>query len=583
MDRKTRNLLIIIGVVIIAIIAIAGVILYSQNLILTSKKDEFQKAFNLSFSQISEFINYNPEKDYTDELESVDYTEDTKINIDYQKNDTTFEEYTADITGTTINTTDKAYKDITLRYGDSEILNLEYLQENDELGINFLDIPNRFIAIENNQLGDLLSKLGIETININSIDKSEILSLLDFTEEEKQTLIETYINIIVNETTEDSYTYQSNVTLSIDENQTIDAEQYTLTLGDSQIRRIVENVLNQLKNDEIILNKLRANNTITSADTVYVEYIDNLLTEFQAITARLSDLKISVYLVENVVINTTIEYDQIALSFDITNSDNEQNLNLQYQNNAQENAHMANFTLNKKIDDNRREYTLTYSDSENNNLWMTRSIVTMERKTFVDTAITFSNNNINQLEIYIDQNITKGNVGDITLDFSRAIVLNGYDEETLNSAITSLRSSIIDILNQRQEELNTEFINTIIENLNRIAQEQAQREAEEVENFNQKFSLYQSENVNSEIVDNLLNVVVENISDYEMIEQPSEDEEVTIYSFVINIEENSSNSEAIDTIRRNLNTDITYNISFGYDNDNKINRVTIEPYVEPEE
>lgn len=583
MDRKTRNLLIIIGVVIIAIIAIAGVILYSQNLILTSKKDEFQKAFNLSFSQISEFINYNPEKDYTDELESVDYTEDTKINIDYQKNDTTFEEYTADITGTTINTTDKAYKDITLRYGDSEILNLEYLQENDELGINFLDIPNRFIAVENNQLGDLLSKLGIETININSIDKSEILSLLDFTEEEKQTLIETYINIIVNETTEDSYTYQSNVTLSIDENQTIDAEQYTLTLGDSQIRRIVENVLNQLKNDEIILNKLRANNTITSADTVYVEYIDNLLTEFQAITARLSDLKISVYVVENVVINTTIEYDQIALSFDITNSDNEQNLNLQYQNNAQENAHMANFTLNKKIDDNRREYTLTYSDSENNNLWMTRSIVTMERKTFVDTAITFSNNNINQLEIYIDQNITKGNVGDITLDFSRAIVLNGYDEETLNLAITSLRSSIIDILNQRQEELNTEFINTIIENLNRIAQEQAQREAEEVENFNQKFSLYQSENVNSEIVDNLLNVVVENISDYEMIEQPSEDEEVTIYSFVINIEENSSNSEAIDTIRRNLNTDITYNISFGYDNDNKINRVTIEPYVEPEE
>ena len=583
MDRKTRNLLIIIGVVIIAIIAIAGVILYSQNLILTSKKDEFQKAFNLSFSQISEFINYNPEKDYTDELESVDYTEDTKINIDYQKNDTTFEEYTADITGTTINTTDKAYKDITLRYGDSEILNLEYLQENDELGINFLDIPNRFIAVENNQLGDLLSKLGIETININSIDKSEILSLLDFTEEEKQTLIETYINIIVNETTEDSYTYQSNVTLSIDENQTIDAEQYTLTLGDSQIRRIVENVLNQLKNDEIILNKLRANNTITSADTVYVEYIDNLLTEFQAITARLSDLKISVYLVENVVINTTIEYDQIALSFDITNSDNEQNLNLQYQNNAQENAHMANFTLNKKIDDNRREYTLTYSDSENNNLWMTRSIVTMERKTFVDTAITFSNNNINQLEIYIDQNITKENVGDITLDFSRAIVLNGYDEETLNLAITSLRSSIIDILNQRQEELNTEFINTIIENLNRIAQEQAQREAEEVENFNQKFSLYQSENVNSEIVDNLLNVVVENISDYEMIEQPSEDEEVTIYSFVINIEENSSNSEAIDTIRRNLNTDITYNISFGYDNDNKINRVTIEPYVEPEE
>lgn len=583
MDRKTRNLLIIIGVVIIAIIAIAGVILYSQNLILTSKKDEFQKAFNLSFSQISEFINYNPEKDYTDELESVDYTEDTKINIDYQKNDTTFEEYTADITGTTINTTDKAYKDITLRYGNSEILNLEYLQENDELGINFLDIPNRFIAVENNQLGDLLNKLGIETININSIDKSEILSLLDFTEEEKQTLIETYINIIVNETTEDSYTYQSNVTLSIDENQTIDAEQYTLTLGDSQIRRIVENVLNQLKNDEIILNKLRANNTITSADTVYVEYIDNLLTEFQAITARLSDLKISVYLVENVVINTTIEYDQIALSFDITNSDNEQNLNLQYQNNAQENAHMANFTLNKKIDDNRREYTLTYSDSENNNLWMTRSIVTMERKTFVDTAITFSNNNINQLEIYIDQNITKENVGDITLDFSRAIVLNGYDEETLNSAITSLRSSITDILNQRQEELNTEFINTIIENLNRIAQEQAQREAEEVENFNQKFSLYQSENVNSEIVDNLLNVVVENISDYEMIEQPSEDEEVTIYSFVINIEENSSNSEAIETIRRNLNTDITYNISFGYDNDNKINRVTIEPYVEPEE
>ena len=244
---------------------------------------------------------------------------------------------------------------------------------------------------------------------------------------------------------------------------------------------------------------------------------------------------------------------------------------------------MANFTLNKKIDDNRREYTLTYSDGENSNVSITRSIVTMERKTFVDTAITFSNNNINQLEIYIDQNITKGNVGDITLDFSRAIVLNGYDEETLNSAITSLRSSIIDILNQRQEELNTEFINTIIENLNRIAQEQAQREAEEVENFNQKFSLYQSENVNSEIVDNLLNVVVENISDYEMIEQPSEDEEVTIYSFVINIEENSANSEAIDTIRRNLNTDITYNISFGYDNDNKINRVTIEPYVEPEE
>ena len=91
----------------------------------------------------------------------------------------------------------------------------------------------------------------------------------------------------------------------------------------------------------------------------------------------------------------------------------------------------------------------------------------------------------------------------------------------IKSILDNLKKRVITSLENSQSIINTKLLGNIIlkidENQQKIAQEQKSEEELKKENFNNKFALYEGEDLELEYVKKLLKTVGQNMSDYKVI------------------------------------------------------------------
>ena len=148
------------------------------------------------------------------------------------------------------------------------------------LSIRFTDIILQFISIENNNLEQLATNIGIDEQLLNSLFSSYSESNIKFTNEELQTLKNKYINIISSNIPKDNFQKQSKAMITIN-NNTITTNAYILELSGEQHKQLKLNILENLKQEEIILQKL------ISLDEKYGEIINSSIEENYAKYCRL--------------------------------------------------------------------------------------------------------------------------------------------------------------------------------------------------------------------------------------------------------------------------------------------------------
>lgn len=167
---------------------------------------------------------------------------------------------------------------------------MNYLKEKDLYGVQFKDIVNQYIVVENKNLEDFTSKLGIQNINIIP-DKIENINL---NYEEMKQIFNKYLNIIIEIVPESNYSKIEKGNISL-EDKTVQADGYRINLKGKDVQIILTRILETAKNDEQVFNLLNNNITFSDYQNNIQKLLDNI-SRFELLNEENTDLiTINVY------------------------------------------------------------------------------------------------------------------------------------------------------------------------------------------------------------------------------------------------------------------------------------------------
>ena len=582
MIKKKKRKVIIITFSIIAILAIisAFVALYLFTDMFKSNKVLFAKYLSQNVNNIQSMQNNFKNSEYDNLLEQNKYTSTTDIKVNYINGlGTTLENTSNAINNLRINVdgqTDLSqgynYQNIKLLNNNENIATVEYIQDNNKYGIRFSDLFQQFTTVENADLKELVSKLG-QTDNMqnfpNELDFNfNIIDTINFSEEEIGSLTEKYLNIMNENTTDQNFSKQSNTSIKVN-NQEIRANAYILTLTKEQLNNLYIKILEQLRQEEIVLNKLdniqsEIEKYGASLDQnlrdIFINEINSSIQEINATNIGSESTSVIVYESDSNTVKTTIETPDYAIDLnwlnneylEFNNQNSEENINFI----LEKNSNNMEIQLTTNVDDITNRYIIRDEKSVNNNN-VTRNILFR----YEDSSNRFETNLAQDIEL-INQFDNQ-----VFLDEQNNITLNDLEAEQIQSLYNAISNGInrkieelsnqIDFNQLRQVFLNIGWIN---ERQEIVAEGLSQTE---INRFNVQFDFIQGSEIASSEVGEIVESIKNNVID---VETTSETE------FRLKIDMNESNQEAVNTLvnyfndRQNGNK--TYDISVEYSQEN---------------
>ena len=340
MPRKKKKAIIIVSIIILCIIiSISFILLYLNTDMFKSNAMLFNKYMGQNAENIEEVYKAITADEYEEKLKENKYTNETEAKVNYTENVGTSSESTENyinqlrlkITGQTDLKNGYNYQNINLLNNNENAMQIEYIQKDNTYGIRFSDLFNQYIMVENTNLKELFKNLDYSEEELNNInDKIEIDNLnnvCEFSTEEKENLKTKYLSIIGSDFSKENFEKKSNETIKINDRD-VKANIYILKMTKEQLNDIYIKVLEELKQDEIVLNKLDAlqemANLYKSVDSSvntdfkekFIEKVDDTIEEINSKNIGEDEIDIEVYESNKVTIRTSIITPEYSLNFD---------------------------------------------------------------------------------------------------------------------------------------------------------------------------------------------------------------------------------------------------------------------------
>lgn len=576
MPRKKRRTIIIVSIVlVIAIIATALVWLYLNTDMLKSSQTLFMKYIGKNVENLDKNISDIGNKEINSLLEQNKYTSNTDIKVNYTQNIGTTSENTDNVInqlkinaeGQTDKSNGYQYQDIKLLQEGNEVFRVEYIQNDNTYGLRFSDLFKQYILVDNANLKDLYQKMGYSEEQMEEIPdqinwQSDFSNMLVLTEDEKQSLQNKYIGILVEGISKENFSKQSDVTITID-GKSVYTNSYTLTLTKEQLNNIYINILEELKQDEIILGKIEnIQNQINNSNLKdeFISDIENTIDEINKNNIGQDETKIIVYENQKNTVRTEIKTTDYEISLDCL---------------KEEDGNYMQLDVNKKDKEEKitlknaaNELNLEISDTEGTNTKTTR----LTQKTKVDgekcsrNSIATYNDGSNKVEATIQENMQVVNEFEeaISLDNTNSIKLNDLEGEELGGILDKVQVALKEKMDQLATTISQEDLTTVLKTLG-IMQEEQKIEATgvtetEKNRFNSQFEMLKGENLKGENILSLIEAVKGNLTNFEVVSNTE---------LKLKIEKNNSNEEIANTlttfIEENKNKD--YNVDIEYDDE----------------
>ena len=246
--RKKKLAIIITSVTLAVIIIVATLlILYLKTDMFKSNQTLFCKYLTQNIGTIYEYKNI--EKSDTNEmLENNKYISDLTGSIEYTENIGTSDEnknspinkVKLSIASQTDKKNNYAYKDIKLVNGDENSVRFEYINQDSIYGIRLKGIK-QFVSTDINDNLDYENQINIQDIS-NKLKDIDFKSIFDFTNEEKETLKNTYLGIIQSNVSKDKFSKQSKALITLN-NQDVQTNAYYLTLTREEYNNLIIKIL----------------------------------------------------------------------------------------------------------------------------------------------------------------------------------------------------------------------------------------------------------------------------------------------------------------------------------------------------
>ena len=601
MTPKNKRTLIIVGPIIaLAIIILVIVILYLTTDFLKSKKDLFLKYMSQNVDAAKIVIDNKSEKEYSNLLKQNKNESKMEINATYTENiNTSQENKNNDLNKLKLSIDSQSeymnnyeYKDIRLIYNNASMIRTEYIKENEKYGLRFPERFNQFLTVENQNLKQIATQAGFseeltEIIpeNIQEYDINNVFSLSD---EEIETLKNRYSNVIKNNIPKNKYSKQKDALITIGE-QSINSTAYSITLTQEEANDIYIKLLEELKEDDIIKNKLsqmeplssifnlikqdeRAYN-LSNLEEECTRLIEEKINYIQQNNIGTSEVKFTVYQTKGNTVRTQIseEARQITLDFDITDTNNI-NVNIQNKNINQEKENESNTKIIKTNDGEGNKFSIKFEKTLGDDISQIefyRNKKINDSDATINTGISYNDGNDNLLEITSDENVTINQdfTRKIELDEVNSVIANDYDE----SLISKWTNQVKEYLEQVRTKNQSVFANiskiSFFKDVFGLPEEVVQTEPTETtevekNRFNAKFEFYTGKEKKKEDIVKLLEETKNCLKGAQVAYSNEGNTEGTkkLESIKLEVEDGSNKEELAESIKDMLEESKTYTV-----------------------
>ena len=446
-----------------------------------------------------------------------------------------------------------SYTDAQLLFKDEEYLEVELIEDQDLSGIRFTDVVKQFITKrEEDETGKI------------PVSIEEIIS-----EEEITSIKEKCVNIIKQELENATYSKIKNTMITYN-NNAIKTNAYTVTLTQDQVGNIILTILENLKTDEIILQKAEM-----FGITNLGEEIDKLIDDLSDYE-NIHEMKITVYEQNDILIRTIVEYAGNTITLENSVENNSQKIKLQVSCPNFDKVVEQNLEITKTITDNEETYNISIEliDGEDTKtINFTNQLTINEQNIIINTQAQYTQGiETTTITAINNTNLVDNIENKFILDESNNAILTDYDETTRETVINLLKENVPKVFENR--------INLLSELLG-FKQPEEQEPTEpgemtqvEINRFNAKFEFYTGQSVTAENVKTLLDVVKDNLGNVEItqIGEVTEDmdEEDIKENIKLIIEKDKTNQELIQQVLEKIDDDTKYNVEIVYKQKNGI-------------
>ena len=340
MTKKKRNFLMIgIPAIIIFIVIVVLFILYLTTDMFKSNQTLFFKYLGKNTENLSQIKEAFNDEQYSALSNSNKYNKSSEFTINYvEKYKTTSENTNNSINDLKLKFDEDVDNENDYRYGKLELLNkekslaqVELIKDEDTYGIGFPELIKQYLLIDKDSLKEKITEISNSEYVENIFDKVDVETIknIEFSEEELQNLKSKYLNLISGQISKEKFSKKANQQLNINEN-TIFANEYKLILTKEEINDIVLDVLQTIKEDEIVLNKIEQIQNIIpegimeeDLKQVYVSSIENIIEEINKTNIGTEEISITVYESKGVTLKTLIQTEKNEIDFSCLNNGEE--------------------------------------------------------------------------------------------------------------------------------------------------------------------------------------------------------------------------------------------------------------------
>ncbi len=542
MPRKTRRMIMIATIIMIVLVIIVTLVfLYINTDMFKSSSTLFTKYLGQNVENMDSFYQEATTSEYDEMLQQKKYKTESQIKVNYTENIGTTSENTENsinqlklkISGQTDKSNQYNYQAIQLLNREEGVAKVEYVQNGNTYGIKFSDLFNQYVSANNENLKELFSKLGYTEEQLENIPdtiefEQDIKNIFEFSKEEREKLKKKYISIVSSSVSKDNFSKQKNQTIQINE-KNIKANSYILTISKEELNNIYIKILEEMKQDEIILSKIDKlqsigkNFQLNERETLrekFVMKIESLITEISRNNIGNDKVKVIVYEDNQTTIRTFIQHPDYEIKIDLLASDADDYIQMSYQNTI--NKEEKGLTYKK----NKGETSVVFTHVKNGETTQ-YSLLANEKvegnHCSKDMVIKYEQDS-HRLEMKWEKEI------DVVDNFDNELTMNAENSANLSQMeaeqVQAIWSKVNTSVSQKIDEITTVAIK--MEDLWKVAKsigivsEQQTLEAmgiteTEKNRFNSQFEILQGEELESGTVLNLIDAIQENLVELEIV------------------------------------------------------------------
>lgn len=532
MPRKKRRTIIIVSILMVLIlIVITLVFLYLTTDMLKSDSTLFVKYIGQNIENIQSTYQKIEEDEYKELLEQNKYTTKTKVKINATEEIGTTSENTQnsinqlslESNGQTDKVAQYNYQDIQILNNDKKIAQVEYLQNEAVYGVRFSGLFREFILVNQEKMKEMLEQNNLP----NHTELNELKNAFQFSEEEEQNLKNKYISIVNNNVAKENFSKQKNQSIEIDKKK-VNVNAYTLTLTKEQMNHIYIKMLEELKQDEIILMKMDKLQTLLANYQTeeinlrqeFTKKIEELITNITKNNIGQEEAKITVYENYHNTVRTLIQNPEYEITIDVLSLTNQNGIQIAYQDIANKKEQILTY----KKEEGETTASFSKKEGEKTTQYSLVSNQKVEGNSCEKNIVAKYEDNSNRVEAIIEQkmNIINEFEEEIKTKEENYINLSELEEEQAQSIVEQVTNAV----SKKVEELTTTTIN--IEDLREVLkivgvvpsgqtiQGSGVTETEK-KRFNSKFEILQGEKLEENDVLRLIEAIKENFVDMEIV------------------------------------------------------------------